>query len=301
MLMIVGMASCSSMNNSTFNEEEARKYVFAARAAFCTKSAIENWSCGEDCNNVPVQKGFVRYVPRGKEYQVQAYVARLGPASVKDHCVISFRGSVDPMNWVADMKAWSRPWPENATTWCPGCWVHAGFSEAYAELHDQIDAAISDLQCKTFDVVGHSLGAALAQIQAIMLRGERGALVRRVYLYGAPRVGNEHFVAAFEDLAMKQQVFPAAWRIIHYHDPVPRLAPKILYRFMSREVYYNEEESSYRVCDAHNGEDPRCADSVPLVECINMDHVTYLNTTFQHMKMGEACVGPAESNLPIIT
>jgi len=275
-------------------------YLFAARAAFCTKEAIESWSCGKDCAAVPVQKGFVRHIPRGKVYEAQAYVARLGPATVKDHCVISFRGSVDPMNWVADFNAWPTRWPENATTWCPGCLVHTGFSEAYAELHDQIDAAIANFQCKTFDVVGHSLGAALAQIQAIMLRGERGALVRRVYLYGAPRAGNEHFVAAFEDLAMKQQVSPAAWRIIHYHDPVPRLVPKWLFNFMSREVYYNEQESSYKVCDAHNGEDPTCADSVLLVECINMDHVTYFNRTFVSKKFGETCMGPAESNLQII-
>lgn len=272
-------------------------YLFAARAAFCTKEALESWSCGKDCDAVPVQKGLVRYIPPGKVYEVQAYVARLGPAAVKDHCVISFRGSVDPMNWVADFQAWPTPWPEKAATWCPGCWVHTGFSEAYAELHDQIEAAIADLQCKTFDVVGHSLGSALAQIQAILLRGERGALVRRVYLFGAPRVGNEHFAAAYEDLATKQLVSPAAWRIIHYHDPVPRLLPQLFFKFMSREVYYNEQESSYKVCDAHNGEDPTCADSVLLVECISMDHVTYFNTTFRHKEMGEACIGPAESNL----
>jgi len=301
MPLVVVAASGTSVDTSSYNEEEARTYLFAARAAFCTKEAIESWSCGQDCDVVPVQKGFVRHIPRGKVYEAQAYVARLGPITVKDHCVISFRGSVDPMNWVADMKAWPMRWPKNASTWCPDCWVHAGFSEAYGELQDHIDTAIADFRCRTFDVVGHSLGAALAQIQAIVLRGERQALVRRVYLYGAPRVGNKHFVAAFEDLAMKQQVSPAAWRIIHYHDPVPRLAPEFYYKFMSREVYYNEQESSYKVCNAHNGEDPTCADSVPLVECINMDHVTYFNTTLQHKKMSEACMGSPEPHGEIIT
>merc|ERR1712125_302937 len=117
----------------------------------------------------------------------------------------------------------------------------------------------------------------------------------QVFLFGAPRVGNKAFVTTFVSEAQRQAVKPPAWRVVHYMDPVPRLAPRIQpfdYRHIPREVYYPTEASdSYRLCDADVGEDPSCSVEIPLSECIlSLDHVRYLNMTLMHKYFPSECV-----------
>merc|ERR1712113_558943 len=86
---------------------------------------------------------------------------------------------------------------------------------------------------------------------------------------------------------------PPAWRIVHYHDPVPRLGfktPPFNYVHVPVLVYYTEAQDSYRVCN-HSGEDPTCTTATPLWKCFDLDHLTYLNRTFSHKKLPTQCVG----------
>jgi len=276
---------------TNYNEDEAKMYLQAARASFCDKGPIERWNCGEMCDAVPVEKGSVRFIGPGKKSKVQAFVARL--LTEQDHCVISFRGSVEFANWQADVKIWQEPWPAENADWCQNCSVHRGFAGAYGELRAQLRTAINELTCKTFVFTGHSLGAAMAQLMAIELRGEDGALVKAVYLYGSPRVGGKAFVDAFDKLAALQKVQPAAWHIIHYHDPIPRLPPQSSpwsYRSMSTKVVYNENETSYVVCSAKNSEDPRCVNSPSALALINLNHVTYLSKSLEGKDFPSTCI-----------
>ena len=69
------------------------------------------------------------------------------------------------------------------------------------------------------------------------------------------------------------------WRLTHYRDPVPHLAPLGLfdYRHTSTEVFYNEANTHYKVCDG-SGEDPRCSDQI--LDVLLTDHWHYANFSF---------------------
>lgn len=239
----------------------------------------------------------VRFLGPGKRWKVQGYVAHLGD----EKCVVAFRGSVQAMNWVADMRAVSERWPPQSRngSWCEGCRVHTGFVSAYEELRGTMMSALADFGCSTTAITGHSLGAALATLAAADLRATTSGSVHPVFTYGSPRVGNHRFVDTFDALAAKGGYEPPQWRLVHYHDPVPRISPTVEgfgllhYEHTGEEVYYTEDNSDYKICpsSAVGAESPSCSAKTPLWKCITFDHLNYLNQTFEHMNMPSECTG----------
>ena len=152
-----------------YDEEEAKKYVFYSKIAFCTEHAITTWTCGYMCDTVPIistrrnrtttiegnyndsehpqtnmnkpptNKNMIRYIPEGRKYGVQGYVAQLPTTSTTttlndlsedagagagagdnnnnnnnvQKCIVAFRGSLSKKNWYADFLILLRPWPTN--------------------------------------------------------------------------------------------------------------------------------------------------------------------------------------------
>lgn len=285
---------------SNYVQDQAIVYAQFARAAFCSKSSLESWSCGDMCEGTKVSPSRVQFIEPGESWQVQAFVAKMS-----DNCVLSFRGSLTARNWLADAQAIPEAWPPaERNDWCDGCKIHRGFAVAYEELRNHVHAAINSLNCRRVAVTGHSLGAAVANIAAadIMASAQTLGSVRvgPVYTFGAPRVGNPAFVKAFQMLADASSLSPAQWRVVHYHDPVPRLPPRARkYNFLDyqhgpEEVYYTDEASSaYEVCRStpDHIENPNCSLATSVVHCINFDHLNYFNLSFAHRNMNPACTG----------
>lgn len=280
-------------------------YLQYARAAFCMNSALERWDCGDACDSVPVVSGSVRPLGPSEKYSVKAYVAQR-PTHDGDltRCIIAFRGSVDIMNWVADTKFVPTPWPSNTSSWCPGCQVHQGFAEAFEDLRQSLTTAIRELGCEALEFSGHSLGAALASLSALYFREELGLQVGPIYTFGKPRVGNRQYAFAFIDSGVTHGVKPPMWRVVHYHDIVPRIPPPALaygnYSHETMEVYYIDRDSStFRECPPGKGtggvvngfENPTCMWATSASHCINFDHEVYLNKTMWHTQMDEKCIG----------
>lgn len=100
--------------------------------------------------------------------------------------------------------------------------VHSGFlRQARAVMDSKMAAAVRGIQDQGVPVIacGHSLGGAVALLVAMNLR------LPAVYSFGAPRVGNNGFVAALAD--WRDTLFDGA-RQIHYRftraaDIVPHL------------------------------------------------------------------------------
>eukprot|EP00933_Yihiella_yeosuensis_P013980 TRINITY_DN12714_c2_g1_i1.p1 TRINITY_DN12714_c2_g1~~TRINITY_DN12714_c2_g1_i1.p1 ORF type:complete len:340 (-),score=46.70 TRINITY_DN12714_c2_g1_i1:309-1328(-) len=308
-----GIASADQNEVGSYDENIARKFAYYAQAVFCTDSAIRSWTCGPACDNAPIKSDSIPLViGPGRKYSVQGLIAEI-PAPSKSaaegvqHCVVAFRGSVNLPNWEADLIATRVSWAgtiESDAKWCDGCLVHKGFAEAYAELREDMFKSLKYFACDSITVVGHSLGAAVATLATLDIRSSKEMLpkgphlqVQPSFLFGSPRVGNKVFVEAFASAAKVHQVV-GAWRVVHYHDPVPRLPPQItsplsgecVYSHIAQEVYYTTRASSeYKICD-ESGEDPSCADSVSILRCVNMDHVTYLNITFASSKLPTECL-----------
>ncbi len=309
-----------------YDEDEALKYTLYSKIAFCSKDSVSSWSCGDICERSPVtSKDNVRFIEEGKNYKVQGFVAQIpneSPEILRDieeseddsestgfddnvtRCVVSFRGSNGGKiaNWIANFSYFLRDWPLGqfaGAEWCKGCKVHHGWAQAYDELKDDVVSGITDLGCTSLVLTGHSLGSAVATIASFDLRSAMGYHVEATWAFGKPRVGNRAFVDAFEAEAANQGVFPPVWRIVNYHDPVPRLPPSWLipsFVHGGLEVYYTDRESSnYLVCP-HEGKaentSESCMGGVSLGRCVylnNPDHVYYLNESFRINDLPEDC------------
>ena len=308
-----------------YDEDEARKYTLYSKIAFCSKDAVSSWLCGDICERAPVTgKDKVRFIEEGKFYKVQGFVAQIpnetpealsvgepsdGEGASMDisnggtRCVVSFRGSNggNIANWVANSFYFLADWPLNEfddAEWCKGCKVHYGWAHAYDELKNDVVSSITELGCTSLVLTGHSLGSAVATIASFDLRYTMGYHVEATWAFGKPRVGNRAFVDAFEAEATKQGVFPPVWRVVHYHDPVPRLPSWLGRSFVhgGLEVYYTDRESSnYLVCPQEGKSEntsAACMGGISLNRCLfenNSDHVHYLNESFRIRDLPEDC------------
>lgn len=294
--LIQGAAATAA---AAYKESAAIHYLFYSRASSCTPASLQEWRCGSVCRAAPIVSSSSRVLGPSSRYEMQGYVARTG----REECIVAFRGSSNVANYLADADLLWKSWPSWETKRpCMGCEVHKGFSDAYEDLREEMLSALHELRCQRTAVVGHSLGASLATLAAMELRVEFGIPVGPVYLFGAPRVGNRLFAEAFEAAAEGQGARPAAWRVIHSLDPVPRIPLAFMgYQHFSREVYYTEASDAYRVCDARNGEDPKCSAEcpVPLIPAVP-DHLRYLNISLAYKDLPVECTGKAEDAFLVV-
>lgn len=90
-----------------------------------------------------------------------------------------------------------------------------------------------------------------------------------VWNYGQPRVGNTNF-ANFVRSKLNE-----LWRVVHARDIVPHLPPADFgYHHAPTEIWNNASNSSCVQCSSTNGEDPKCSDSLHVLN--PLDHLTYL-------------------------
>ncbi|CAE6959747.1 mdlA [Symbiodinium microadriaticum] len=246
-------------------EAEARHFFQLSRAAFCDATAIETWSCGEPCEQGAVVKGAVK-VLQTNDMDVHGFVARQASFTkfeqfdTKLQCVAVFKGSIGVGDYTIDARVMPKRWPSYNTSRCASCMVHSGFADLFDELRRPLISDLRTLGCQNVTVTGHSLGAALAVLAAVDLAAE-GFTLGPVVTFGQPRVGNAAFAAALTSAT--SGAASVLWRVVHHHDPVPRLPLRVSgYMHPPTEIYYFTEWSdAVRVCSSHDGEEPEAAAS----------------------------------------
>jgi hypothetical protein len=81
--------------------------------------------------------------------------------------------------------------------------VHKGFNTQWNALSKKVFEVVRMSSAPKIVVTGHSLGAGIAQIAALMIRTDLDTNSRstemNVFLFGSPRCGNEAFQAAWDD------------------------------------------------------------------------------------------------------
>jgi len=106
--------------------------------------------------------------------------------------------------------------------------VHRGFLKGLDEVWDGqeglfrfLSELITEKKKRPMWITGHSLGGALAALCFARIESATG-----LYLYGAPRIGDQEFI----DLLNKRPV----WRIEHGRDPIPLVpldVPRLKFNF----------------------------------------------------------------------
>lgn len=279
---------------SVYNEEEIRTYADFAQAATCNRDAISTWTCGPSCAKEAIDLSSILLLGPTKVFQQAGFVAALRDDSTGlRRCIAAFRGTSNWESLKLDFDGvkvvWGGTIGTNAT-WCPGCTVHRGFAEAYEEIRPDLLDALTSLHCESIALTGHSLGGALSTLAALEIRAHLNLPVNPVVTFGSPRIGNVAFAAAFVAASKKQGLEVPEWRVVHFRDAVPRLPsrnhghphdPQSAYQHVPQEIYYNEAQNSFQVCDA-SGEDPNCSNSFSTWQCKLADHGSYLNVTFNN-------------------
>ena len=124
---------------------------------------------------------------------------------------LAFRGT--EATSIKDIKADA----DARTTKCEtGGKIHMGFNEAFAKVATAIQEKIDkkEFQKKPLFITGHSLGGALATIAAKRLSHKGG--IAACYTFGAPRVGNDEWVA---------NIKTPIYRVVNAADCVTMLPP----------------------------------------------------------------------------
>jgi hypothetical protein len=183
------------------------------------------------------------------------------------------------------------------TTLIPGATsamqVHSGFSYTQGRTADDVLAtvkgAISDKKASNIKVFGHSLGAAIAMLDALMLKAALPNVPQQTVTFGLPRYGNPEF-ADFTDaqvsllssppssaLLTREQLGTTFQFITNQHDPVPEVPPRAIgYAHPSNEVHIASVDATSAVPKsivACPGQDnTNCATGNNLIEESTGDH-----------------------------
>ena len=171
----------------------------------------------------------------------QAYVAATG-----DYLVVSFRSTASDDGWeltlnvLTDIKAYPAKIGFIADT-VPEAKeygkisVHAGFHNEYLRYRERILEYVGQHPEKDIYVTGHSLGGALAVLNAFDIAAHTQRTVT-VFTFGQPRVGGEKFREAYEELV------PDSYRVVVDGDPIARIPGMLIdYEHVGKLLQFDRE------------------------------------------------------------
>ena len=140
-------------------------------------------------------------------------ICAMGGKGFENDMFLIFRGTNSEKS--ADIITDARIGLEPSKTGLP---VHIGFNQAFKSMLEEIKQFIKqhEKNVKTFHVIGHSLGGAVATLMADWLKSNKAGSVK-VYTFGSPKVGLLIFNSVFTRKMKKENIY----RVYHPTDPVP--------------------------------------------------------------------------------
>ena len=132
---------------------------------------------------------------------------------------VSFRGTSDLAEWVADIDAI----PDDYRPISGFGQVHSGFQEVYQLVRNNIatNLAAAVAGCDQILITGHSLGGALAVLAApdVARNMPPNTIEPRLITFAGPRVGVSDFAEKFN------AAIESCYRVVNFLDIVPLLPP----------------------------------------------------------------------------
>lgn len=111
---------------------------------------------------------------------------------------------------------------------CKKCYIHVGFNIDYhlneRKITEHVNLLLKSYPVEKIIFTGHSLGAAMASINAVYLALSGPKVPLEVYNFGSPRFGNEN-LAQYTKLKV-----PGHFRLVHNRDLIPHLPPSVEYK-----------------------------------------------------------------------
>lgn len=203
--------------------------------------------------------------------------------------IVAFRGTYSLANTVVDLSTVPQeyvPYPDpgdggenknrnDTEQKCTNCTVHMGFLESWRQARKLLMPVLKNVRAShpnyPIQIVGHSLGGAVACLAALELKLALGWNDITVTTFGEPQAGNAGFVDFVDrvfDMAPEAGQEPTDpekrtyRRVTHVDDPVPLLPLREWgYKSHAGEIFITKQSLSpglddLRLCNGD--EDPRC-------------------------------------------
>ncbi|OSD07114.1 alpha/beta-hydrolase [Trametes coccinea BRFM310] len=196
-----------------------------SRAAYCPTSNVTDWTCGSSCNALPNVKvlasgGNNEEIPQffiASDPDTQTIV--VAHQGTDPHEILSIANDIQFGQVAANNTLF--PKADSSVK------LHEGFQATQGRTADlvmsTVQSGLSSTGFKRVLVTGHSLGAAVASLDAAMLRMALPDDVQvQSVVFGLPRVGNQ----AWADLL--DSLIPDFAHVTNQKDPVPTVPPHAL-------------------------------------------------------------------------
>lgn len=125
--------------------------------------------------------------------------------------IVAFRGTYSLINALADLSLARQEYLPYPDAECNGCTVHAGFLESWGQTEKIIGGVLGDLLQQypgyKLELVGHSLGAAVAALAALDFAGRAWNADIRVTTFGEPKGGNKEFAGFLDRVCLPSPRF----------------------------------------------------------------------------------------------
>ncbi|KAL1739701.1 Alpha/Beta hydrolase protein [Schizophyllum fasciatum] len=257
-------------------------YSNFAAAAYCPPNKTVNWDCGALCRANP---DFQVVASGGDGSTIQFWYVGFSPSLGK--VIVGHQGKqysranaallTDADFFLDDLDDDKFPGFD-----AMGIKVHNGFADQHAKTAESVLAAVksalSTHGAKSVTTVGHSLGAALSQIEAVYLSVQLEGVSVKTIGYGVPRVGNQEwadYLDAHLDITHvnnKKDIVPILpGRFLGFHHPSGEARPT----------------SEWLSCPGQDNEDKKCStgDVGNIFEGDSDDH----DGPYNGIHMGNVC------------
>nr|ABN45742.1 lipase [Antrodia cinnamomea] len=229
-------------------------YTYYASTGYCNASETLSWSCGANCEANP---DFEPVASGGNGDSIQYWFVGYDPTL--ETVIVSHQGTdpseILPLITDADIEKTTLD-----SSLFPGLSsdieVHSGFaneqSKTATDVLSAVQSAMSKHSASKVTVVGHSLGAAIALLDAVYLPLHISDATFSFIGYGLPRVGNQ----AFANYVDAQPT--SVTHINNEEDPIP-ICPGMSLGFVhpSGEVHI-EDSGEWAACPGQDNPSTQC-------------------------------------------
>lgn len=264
--MIKLLFSLFSFLSLTFAYDESliKHSVNLSQAAYCV-SSVNDWNCITCDPSVKLEY----VVENGGSRAIQGFDPNTNTIFT------SFRGSSNIQNWINNIKIQKiSPYNDSSIE------IEKGFYREYTSiqspLFEHLDILKKKYNTNQLFITGHSAGAAMGTLMVYdILTSFPEYNIKHFINFGSPRVGNQPFVYHFSSYNLM------SYRVTHYYDIVPHVPEEMLdFSHIPNEIWYNEQNNEYKICNDQNGEDDSCSNSCSPLHCTSTsDHLNYLNVS----------------------
>ncbi|MGI9554349.1 MAG: lipase family protein [Vampirovibrionia bacterium] len=151
-----------------------------------------------------------------------------------DDLVVAFRGTSSGSDVLTDLSISRSILPLAHLEEKDWPLVHSGFIEQFFSVNGHVDSAVSEADSIIF--CGHSLGGALATIGSLHYSLIYPDKDISCVTFGSPRVGDERFVALFDERISN------SIRYVNDNDPIPCLPTRWRFKHVKGLQWLNQDQ-----------------------------------------------------------